>query len=104
MKQQINPLVAVVCVVVAIAALLFLGMRLLNPPAPTDVAKPTLSNKPAEINGHAVPNNVPYDYMQKSTQAPGGSQGPNSGYQPPSGGGIAPRQMPGGGPGQMPHP
>lgn len=96
MKQQVNPVVMAVCIGVVLAIALFFGIRALSPAAPSDGPAPAAAGKatappvpgaadsqagpepatkmarPAEINGHAVPKNVPYDYMQKPVQ--GGNQ------------------------------
>jgi len=72
MKQQVNPVVMGVCIVVVLAIVVFFGMRSLNPPAPVEKKTTADPNKPAEINGHAVPNGVPYDYMQKQAQGSAG--------------------------------
>ncbi len=93
MKQQVNPVVTAVCVVVVLVILIFFGMRALSPPAPSGGnTAPAAANKPAMINGHPVPNNVPYQYY---TEHMGNGQGQPGGQG----------QMPGGAPNQMPtHP
>jgi hypothetical protein len=74
MKQKVNPVVMAVCIVVVLAVVIVVGMRTLNPPAPVAAKPKPVSDKPAEINGHAVPNGVPYEYYQRM-QKQGGAAG-----------------------------
>lgn len=77
MKNQVNPAVFAVCIVVLLVVLVFVGLKIASPPAPSEGPRPTAAaTRPTEINGHAVPNNVPADYMQKPVnQGSGGYQG-----------------------------
>ena len=76
MKQSINPLYAGICILIALAVIVFIGMHFLSPhaapPPPEQQQKPP---KPATIFGHPVPNNVPYDYMQHPPQGAPGYRG-----------------------------
>lgn len=87
MKQKVNPVVIVACVVVGLAALVYFGVKAMSPPAPVDAPKSALgggvsggasgtaasapAQRPTQINGQDVPKNVPVDYMQKPVEGRG---------------------------------
>lgn len=68
MKQQVNPAVAAVCVVVVLGLLIAVGMRVFSTPTPAST-KAEASKTEQVINGHKVPPGVPSDYMQQGGQA-----------------------------------
>lgn len=96
MKQSVSPVVAGMCVAAIVVVALFVGIRALSPARPSvphnAAQRPP---KPAEINGHKVPNNVPWDYMYNH-------QARQSGFQPSGPSSVAPRDMMNGMPMQHP--
>lgn len=69
MKQQVNPLVFAACAAAIIGLLVLVGVYVFSPPPMAPAVKDNTPPRPATINGHPVPKDVPYSYMQ---QAPNG--------------------------------
>lgn len=66
MKQNVNPAIAVVCIVVILGVLVVFGMKVFSTPTPAST-KEEAPKTGQVINGHPVPPGVPSDYMNQST-------------------------------------
>jgi hypothetical protein len=76
MKQKINPVVAVACLVVVVGIVVFVGARMVFGGPPTPAANPKEA-PPQEklVNGVKVPAGVPSDYMERYGSGQGQSGG-----------------------------
>ena len=73
MKQKINPVAAIIGVVVLIGVIAFIAIRTSSASAPQTGPAP-LPNSNATINGQKVPAGAPSAAFQKAAEEAGGSK------------------------------